>query len=84
MNNNQPTNSGYIYFRLPETEQKHINHVTQEKLGKRIARAFHSYKNSFPKLSGTDYEDIAREFCEMFFQFSSIHFQTAIWQFWLI
>ena len=72
MNNNQPTNSGYIYFRLPETEQKHINHVTQEKLGKRITRAFHSYKNSFPKLSGTDYEDIAREFCEMFFQFNSL------------
>lgn len=72
MNNNQPTNSGYIYFRLPETEQKHINYVTQEKLGKRITRAFHSYKNSFPKLSGTDYEDIAREFCEMFFQFNSL------------
>jgi len=72
MNNNQPTNSGYIYFRLPETEQKNINYVTQEKLGKRITRAFHSYKNSFPKLSGTDYEDIAREFCEMFFQFNSL------------
>ncbi|MBN6068428.1 AAA family ATPase [Aggregatibacter actinomycetemcomitans] len=72
MNNNQPTNSGYIYFRLPETEPKHKNYVTQEKLGKSIDRVFRSYKNLFPKLSGTNYEDIAREFCEMFFQFNSL------------
>ncbi|WP_233116334.1 hypothetical protein [Aggregatibacter actinomycetemcomitans] len=72
MNNNQPTNSGYIYFRLPDTEAKHPNQVTQEKLGKSIDRVFRSYKNLFPKLSGTNYEDIAREFCEMFFQFNSL------------
>ena len=56
-----------LYWRLPDTEAKRPNQITLEKLGRSIARVFRSYKKEFPKLSGTAYEDIAREFVAMFF-----------------
>lgn len=56
-----------VYFRLPETEQKHKNSVTQEMLGKSISRAFRSYKAQFPQYSSKEYETVAKQFCEDFF-----------------
>ena len=56
-----------VYFRLPETEQKHRNSVTQEMLGKSIFRAFRSYKEQFPQYSSKEYEAVAKQFCEDFF-----------------
>lgn len=56
-----------VYFRLPETEQKHKNSVTQEMLGKSISRAFRSYKAQFPQYASKEYETVAKQFCEDFF-----------------
>ena len=56
-----------VYFRLPETKQKHKNSVTQEMLGKSISRAFRSYKAQFPQYSSKEYEAVAKQFCEDFF-----------------
>ena len=56
-----------VYFRLPETKQKHKNSVTQEMLGKSISRAFRSYKAQFPQYSSKEYETVAKQFCEDFF-----------------
>lgn len=53
-----------VYFRLPETEQKHKNSVTQEMLGKSISRAFRSYKAQY---ASKEYETVAKQFCEDFF-----------------
>lgn len=56
-----------VYFRLPETEQKHKNSVTQEMLGKSFSRAFRSYKAQFPQYASKEYETVAKQFCEDFF-----------------
>ena len=69
---------GTIFWRLPDTESKHQNQITREKLGRNIARTFRNYKNLFPTLAGTDYESIAKSFCEQFFLTDFLSTNTAI------
>ena len=58
---------GSVFWRLPETEPRHKNSVTLEKLGQSIARTFKNYTQQFPEFTGKNYESIAEQFCENFF-----------------
>ena len=58
---------GSVFWRLPETEPRHKNSVTLEKLGQSITRTFKNYTQQFPEFTGKNYESIAEQFCENFF-----------------
>lgn len=58
---------GSVFWRLPETESRHKNSVTLEKLGQSITRTFKNYTQQFPEFTGKNYESIAEQFCENFF-----------------
>ena len=57
----------FIFWRLPESEARHPNQVTLEKLGQKVVRTFRNYSNQFPELSTKDFEEVAQKFCENFF-----------------